>query len=68
VAGDHDGLAHVAQLFEQSANFDPRPRVQAAGRFIEQQHLRVVQQHPRQAQPLRHAARQTGDERLALVA
>ena len=68
VAADHDRLAHRAELFEQLANFDPRPRVQAAGRFVEQQHLRIVQQHAGQAEALVHAAREAGGQRVALVA
>ena len=68
VARNHDRLAHVAQPLEQAANLDPCPRIESAGRLVEQQHLRIVQQHAGQAQPLRHAARQAGDEGVALVA
>ena len=56
VAGDQDRLAHLAQLLEQPAHLDAGPRVEAAGRLVEQQHLRLVQQHAGQAEPLRHAA------------
>ena len=65
---DQDRLAHVAQLLEQLAHLDAGPRVEAAGRLVEQQHLRVVQQHAGQAEPLRHAARQARDQGVALVA
>ena len=68
VAGDQDRLAHVAQLLEQAAHLDAGPRVEAAGRLVEQQHLRLVQQHAGQAEPLRHAARQARDQGVALVA
>ena len=37
------------QLLEQLADLDAGPRVQPAGRLVQQQHLRVVQQHARQA-------------------
>ena len=68
MAGNHDRLAHLAELLEQAADLDPRARVQAAGRLVEDQHLGVVQEHAGQAQPLRHAAGKAGDEGLALVA
>ena len=48
VAGDHDRLAHPLQFPQQLADLDPRPRVQPAGRLVEDQHLRVVDQYPRQ--------------------
>jgi hypothetical protein len=44
------------ELLEQLADLDPRPRVEAGRRLVQQQHLRVVQEHPRDAQPLLHAA------------
>ncbi len=51
-----------------SRTFDPRsPRVEAAGRFVEQQQLRIVQQNAGQAQPLLHAPRQVVDQRVDLV-
>ena len=65
---DHDRLAHLPQLLEQFAHLDAGPRVEAAGRLVEQQHLRLVQQHAGQAEPLRHAARQARDQGVALVA
>ena len=56
------------QLLQQRADLDPGPRVQAAGRLVQQQHLRIVQQHAGQAEPLGHAAGEAGDEGVALVA
>ena len=67
VAGEHDRLAHVAQLLDQAAH-SMRARIEAAGRLVEQQHLRLVQEDAGQAEPLRHAARQAGDQGVALVA
>ena len=67
VAGDHDRLAQLAQMLDDPADFDPHPRVQPAGRLVEQQHLRIVQQHAGQPQPLRHAAGKAGGQGIALV-
>jgi hypothetical protein len=68
VAGDHERLAHVAEFLQQPADFDPRPGVQAAGRLVEQEHLGIVQEHPRHSEPLGHAAAEARDQRLALIA
>ena len=68
VAADDDGLAHRAQLAEQLAQLDPGARVEARGRLVEQQHLRIVDQRVGQAQPLLHPAREGLDVRVALVA
>ena len=61
-------LPSRAQLAEQLAQLDPGARVEARGRLVEQQHLRVVDQGVGQAQPLLHAARQGLDVGVALVA
>ena len=55
------------ELLEQFAHFDARPRVEVAGRLVEQEHFGVVQQHAGDAQPLLHAARQAVDRRVGLV-
>ena len=65
VRGDQDRLAHPVQFLEQLADLDAGPRVQAAGRLVQQQHLRIVQQHAGQAQPLLHAARQSESTRAS---
>ena len=67
VAADEDRLAQRAQLAEELAQLDPRPRVEAGRRLVEEQHLRVVDEGVGQAQPLLHAAREALDVRLALV-
>ena len=61
-------LLILPEFLEQFAHLDAGARVEAAGRLVEQQHLRVVQQHAGQAEPLRHAARQARDQGVALVA
>ena len=63
----HDRLAHGPQLFEEFAHLDAGAGVEAAGRLVQQQHLRFVEEHAGQAQPLRHAARQARDQGIALV-
>ncbi len=66
VAGDDDRLAHLAQPPQQVAHLDTGSRIEAAERFVQQQHLRIVQQHAGQSQPLRLAARQRVGIRVAL--
>ena len=61
-------LPMLPQLLEQPAHLDAGPRIEAAGRLVEQQHLRLVQQHAGQAEALRHAARQARHQGVALVA
>ena len=56
-----------AELLEEGLDLDPRTGVQAAGRLVEDQHGRVVDQRLRQAQPLLHAPRQPVDEGVALA-
>ena len=58
VAGDKDRLAEPLQPLEQPAHLDPSPGIQAAGGLIEQQDLRIVQEHAGQTESLRHAAGQ----------
>jgi len=58
----------LAQLFQKAAHLDAGARVQAAGRLVQEQHLRLVQEHAGQAQALRHAARQARHQGVALVA
>ena len=67
VAADQDRLAHRAQLAEQLAQLDPGARVEARGRLVEQQHLRIVDERVGQAQPLLHAAREGLDVGVALA-
>ena len=56
------------QLLQQFAQFDARAGIQAAGRFVQQQQLGVVQQNSRDAQSLFHAPRQSVDLRINLPA
>ena len=67
VAGDEDRLSHPPQFLQEGLHFDPRPRIQSAGRLVENQHRRIVDERLGQAEPLLHAARQAVDERLALA-
>ena len=58
----------LPELLDEFAHLDAGPRVEAAGRLVEQQHLRLVQQHAGQAEALRHAAAEARHQRVALVA
>ena len=59
VARHEDGHAAVArQLAQQLADLDHARRVEPVGRLVEDEQLRLVQQRPRQPQPLRVAERQ----------
>ena len=57
----------IRELLEQGLDLDPRPRIEAAGRLVEDQHRRVVDQGFRQAEPLLHAPGQPVDEGFALA-
>ena len=67
VGGDDDGFAQPLKLLQDGHHLDARPGVQPAGRLVQQQQLRVVDQHPRQAEPLLHAPAQRADERPFLL-
>ncbi len=67
VAGDEDGFAHRAELFEQRFHFEAGTRVEAAGWFVEDQDGRIVDERLGQAESLLHAAGQAVDEVVALV-
>ena len=67
MAADHDRLAEVAQLAQQLAQLDAGTRVQAGGGLVEQQHLGIVDERVREAQPLLHAAREAEHVGVALV-
>ena len=59
VAADHDRLSLLAKPPEHRPHFDAGPRIEAAEWFIQQQHLRLVQEHAGKAQALRLAARES---------
>ena len=61
VAADEDRLAEAAQLAEQLAQLDAGPRVEAGGRLVEEQDLRVVDEGVREAESLLHAPGQALD-------
>ncbi len=63
VAGNHDGFAHFLEFAQQAANFDAGAGVKAAGGFIEDKHLGVVDEHAGETQPLLHAAGEAIDGR-----
>ena len=60
-------LPIVLEFLQQLAHLDPRARVEAARRLVQQQQFRIVHQHPRQAQALFHPARERIHLRVALV-
>src|SRR5206468_8079849 len=68
VGGDDDGFAHPLQFLQNSHHLDARARVDPAGRLVQKQHLRVVNQHPRKTEPLLHAPTQRADQRPFLFA
>ncbi len=55
------------QLLEQGRASRSGRGVEARGRLVEQEDLRVVQQHAGQAEPLGHAAGEARDQGVALV-
>ena len=55
-------LPRRCEFLENRHHFDACARVQAAGRLVQQQQLRVVDQHAREAEPLLHAAAQRADQ------
>jgi len=67
VAGDENRLPHFLEGFEELAHLDAGPRVEPRRRFIEQQQVGVVQQHPRQREPLLHSPRESVDRRIELM-
>ena len=67
VAADEDRLAERPELAQEFAQLDASARVQAGGRLVEEQDLRVVDQGVRQAQPLLHAARERLDVVVAAI-
>ncbi len=68
VARHDHGLVHSAQPLEQVPHLDAGAGVEAAGRLVEQQDLRIVQQRAGQADPLRLPATERVDHRVALEA
>ena len=60
VGGEQDGLA-LAQLADGLADLVNLVGVQAGGRLVEDQHVRLVQQHLGHAHPLAITARQLAD-------
>jgi len=67
VAADEDRLAQRAQLAEQLTQLDAGARVEAGGRFVEEQHGRVVDERVGEAEPLLHASAEGLDGGLTLV-
>ena len=52
MGGNEDGFAHLLQLLQDGHHLDAGPRVEAAGGLVQQEHLRIVDQHARQTEPL----------------
>src|ERR1700682_2254748 len=65
VARDDDGLTHSAQLSEDLAHLDAGPRVETGCRLIQQEHYRIVDERPGQAQSLLHSTRKGVDRLVA---
>src|ERR1041384_8100315 len=53
------------QFLQNGHHLDAGPRVETAGRFIEQQHLGIMDENAGQAEALLHAAAEGADERPA---
>ena len=66
VAGNKNRLAKALQPTQEITHLDSGTWVEAAGGFVEEQHLRVVQEHASQAQSLRHSSRKTRDKFVSL--
>ena len=60
-------MPRLAQLAQELTQLDPGSRVQAGGGLVEEQHLGIVDEGVREAQPLLHAARQAEHVGVALV-
>ena len=60
MARDDDRLTHALELLEDLAHLDPRTRIKAGGRLIEEQNGGVVHERARQA----HALFQSAGERV----
>jgi hypothetical protein len=57
VAGDEDGPALLDEVAQKAAQPADALRVEAVGRLVEEQHVRVAEQRTRDRQPLPHAER-----------
>ena len=62
VGGDKDGFAHALEFLEDGHHFDAGSGVQAAGGFVEEEELGVVDEDAGEAEPLLHAAAKGADE------
>jgi len=67
VAGDDDGLVEFAKPLKQVADFDADAGVETAGRFVEEENLRFVEEYAGEADALRLTAGELIDHRIALV-
>ena len=67
MAGDDERLAGGGQPQKDVAHLDARLRVQTVGRFVQNEHFRVVQQRPGQPNPLPHAVAEALDVAVAHV-
>ena len=60
VRGEQDGALLAAQVLHQLVNFQARLRIEAGGRFVQEQHLRIVEQRQGERQALLLAAGELG--------
>ena len=67
VGGQQDGALLAAQVLHQFVDFEARLRIEAGGRLVEEEHLRIVEQRQRQRQALFLAAGELRIERFALL-
>jgi hypothetical protein len=61
VGGEEDRAATRLLVADQRAHQGGVDRIEPGGRLVEEQHLRVVQQGPREVEPHPHALRVAGD-------
>jgi hypothetical protein len=61
VRGEHERHALLLQPVQPLPQHVPRLRVEPGGRLVEQQHLGLVDQRPRDREPALHAARERID-------
>ena len=67
VGGDEDGFALFAELAQDIHHFDTGSGVQAAGRFIQEEEVRVMDEDSGQAQALLHTAAEVSGQVVALL-
>lgn len=67
VGGDEDGFAHALEFLEDGHHFDAGSGVEAAGGFVEEEELGVVDEDAGESESLLHAAAEGADEGALFV-